>query len=428
MRKHSALVLVLGTILIVNLLAPGCGRQGRATGKDAGQISGSEGGSSGIPGLGGAGGSPSTVGSSAIGGSAGGSSGSGGVPKDAGPLPPDPCIAAGTCPIGVWVNVTPSTMPSTDTYGPGSVVRDPVRPTDLYVAGSDSGLWKSTDYGNTWKNIATNADVPNAPRGVVFAVAGTTPATIWAAGYNELHKSSDGGATFTRTPLSVSLYSLQVDPNDPNHLISGLHEADGIYESLDGGTTWNSVSGTGFPSGGVSWYPYFINTGNAGTWRTTWFAIAQNGASAIMTSDSGAHWHIPTGLSGLNHPHGTAQIFQTGSSLFVGGVGGPGQGVYRSTDLGTSWSRVDNGQKPQAVVWGSSKNVYAMYGWACGSCNIDPNWESAPIPGTTWTYGTVPAAVTAGSGPNTVVVTNDGNHEIFVAAMWNTGIWRYIEP
>jgi hypothetical protein len=26
------------------------------------------------------------------------------------------------------------------------------------------------------------------------------------------------------------------------------------------------------------------------------------------------------------------------------------------------------------------------------------------------------------------VVTNDGNHEIFVAAMWNTGIWRYIEP
>lgn len=147
-----------------------------------------------------------------------------------------------------------------------------------------------------------------------------------------------------------------------------------------------------------------------------------------MTSDSGAHWHIPTGLSGLNHPHGAAQIFQTGNTLFVGGVGGPGQGVYRSTDLGTSWSRVDNGQKPQAVVWGSTKNVYAMYGWACGSCNIDPNWESAPIPGTTWTYATVPAAVTAGSGPNTVVVTNDGIHEIFVAAMWNTRIWRYIEP
>jgi hypothetical protein len=53
----------------------------------------------------------------------------------------------------------------------GSPVRDPARPTDLYVGGSDSGLWKSTDYGNTWKNIATTDDVPDAPRGVVFAVS-----------------------------------------------------------------------------------------------------------------------------------------------------------------------------------------------------------------------------------------------------------------
>jgi hypothetical protein len=61
------------------------------------------------------------------------------------------------------------------------------------VGGSDSELWKSTDYGNTWKNIATTDDVPEAPRGVVFAVAGTTPATIWAAGYNEHRASRDDG-------------------------------------------------------------------------------------------------------------------------------------------------------------------------------------------------------------------------------------------
>jgi hypothetical protein len=65
---------------------------------------------------------------------------------------------------------------------------------------------------------------------------------------------------------------------------------------------------------------------------------------------------------------------------------------------------------------------------ALGSCDIDPSWESAPLPGTTWNYAAVPAAITAGSGPNSVVVTNNGNHEIFVAAMWNTGIWRYVEP
>jgi photosystem II stability/assembly factor-like uncharacterized protein len=328
--------------------------------------------------------------------------------------------------------VTPSGLdpsdlsPAANAFGPGSVVADPARPSDLYVGGSASGLWKSTDYGATWNKIAGTTDVPNAPRGVVIAVAGTTPATIWAAGYNEIHKSTDGGLTFTKTPLSVSLYSLGVDPNDPTHLISGLHEADGVYESTDGGATWHSASGSGFPSGGISWYPFFVDTGSAMTTRTTWFAIAQDGASAIMTSDGGAHWKIPSGLDGLNHPHGNARLFQSGSTLFVAGIGGPGQGVYRSTDLGTSWSRVDSGSKPEGLVWGSSKNVYAMYAWACSDCNLGTNYELSPLPGATWTDGTVPAELDL--GPNSVAVTNDGAHAIFVAVMWSLGIWRYVEP
>ena len=110
------------------------------------------------------------------------------------------------------------------------------------------------------------------------------------AGYNTIYKSIDGGTTFTQTTLDVSLYSLKVDPNDPTHLISGLHEADGIVESIDGGASWQRVGGAGFPSGGVSWYPYFVDTGNAAATRRTWFAIAQNGASAVMTTASGASW------------------------------------------------------------------------------------------------------------------------------------------
>jgi len=347
------------------------------------------------------GGSTGTAGTSSTGGSrnTGGSAGMGGSTKsDAGPLLPDPCVEAKTCPIGVWTNVTPAGMdprdlaPTANAFGPGAIVADPAHPTDLYVGGSKSGLWKSTDYGNTWK--ALSKDVPDAARGVTIAVAGTSPATVWGAGYNDIWKSTDGGLTFTQTKLSVSLYSFQVDPNDPTHLISGLHEADGVYESTDGGTSWKNVSGPGFPSGGVSWYPFFVKTAAPATSRTTWFAIAQNGASAIMTSDAGAHWAIPTGLNGLNHPHGNAQMFQSGNSLFVGGVGGPGQGVYRSTDLGTSWARVDSGMKPEAVVWGSAKNVYAMYAWACANCDLGTNFEIAALPGTTWTATATPRVET----------------------------------
>jgi photosystem II stability/assembly factor-like uncharacterized protein len=405
-----------GLVLLPLLVGGACHNSSGTGGPDGGGAGGVS-----APGTGGTGVAPATGGVSGSGGSSGTT------------LVPDPCIQAGTCTPGVWTDVTPAGMdpsdlaPADQSYGPGSVVRDPARPSDFYVGGSASGLWKSTDYGLNWTKIAGTDDVPDAPRGVLIAVAGTTPATIWAAGYNEIHKSTDGGATWTRTPLSVSLYSLQVDPHDATHLVSGLHEADGVYESKDGGATWTNVSGAGFPSGGVSWYPFFIDTGNAATTRTTWFAIAQNGASAIMTSDAGAHWRIPSGISGLNHAHGNAQIFQSGATLFVGGVGGPGQGVYRSTDLGQNWSLVDGGARPQAIVWGSATRVYSMYAWACSLCDLGTNWESAPLPdGTTWTAQTTPAALNL--GPNSIATSFDGDHYVFVGVMWSLGVWRYVEP
>jgi photosystem II stability/assembly factor-like uncharacterized protein len=332
--------------------------------------------------------------------------------------------------MGTWTNVTPAGMaaadlrPSKNAFGPGSIAGDPARPSDLYVGGSKSGLWKSTDHGSTWTQI--NTQIPDVPRGMVIAVAGTSPATVWAAGYNTIHKSVDGGLTFKQTPLTVSLYSLKVDPNDVSHLISGLHEADGIVESTDGGATWRVVGGAGFASGGVSWYPFFLQTSSAANTRRTWFAIAQNGASAIITRDGGATWSVPAGIAGLQHPHGNCQIFQDAGAIFVAGTGGPGQGVYRSTDLGLSFARVDSGQSPEAIVWGTPRAVYAMYAWACSGCNLGAQFQMAQQPGTAWSKVPVPADLQM--GPNSLVVTSDGRHQIFVGLMWDQGLWRYVEP
>jgi hypothetical protein len=348
------------------------------------------------------------------------------------PPAPDPCVAAGTCPPGVWTNVTPTTMsatvlaPTVNAFGPGAIVGDPARPSDLYVGAGGDGLWRSTDYGNTWTKI--NGAIPGGPIGSPIAVAGTTPATIWVSagqGHGSIYKSIDGGATFNliKGNQPADLYSIKVDPYDSTHLVSGLHEADGLIESIDGGASWNAVGGAGWPTGGISWYPTFLDTGDAGTTRGNWFAIAQDGASAITTNDQGAHWNVPNGLSGLQHPHGCSQIFQHGSTLFAAGIYGPGQGVYRSADLGANWTLADSGKTPQAVVWGTPDNVYSMWGWACSDCSFG-SFETAPSPGDVWSAPAVPDGI----GPNSVAVTFDGNHYIFIGVMWSAGIWRYIEP
>lgn len=332
---------------------------------------------------------------------------------------------------GVWVKVTPAgadpsdLSPSANSYGMGSIVGDPARPSDMYVGGSASGLWKSTDYGKTWTKI--NSTIPNIWRGTVIAVAGTTPATVWASGYHQIFKSTDGGYNFSATNINYDLYSLTVDPYDNNHLLSGLHEASGVVESTDGGATWQ-MRGTGTLNGGVSVYPFFINTGDSASTRRTWFAIGQNGSSPGRTTNGGATWTIPAGLTGLEHPHGNAQIFQKDSMLWVGGSNGPsGQGVYRSTNYGVSWARVDAGTKPEAIVWGSDKYVYAMYAWACSKCNLGTNFERAALPGgNSWSYLPEPSGLII--GPNTVAAAFNGTHWVFVGCMWSEGLWRYVEP
>jgi hypothetical protein len=242
-------------------------------------------------------------------------------------------------------------------------------------------------------------------------------------GDGSLFRSGDGGSIWNLVGggFTDNLYSLRVDPADPRHLLSGLHEQDGLVESTDGGESWKRVDKDGWPSGGVSWFPFFVDDAGAPAGKS-WLAIAQGGGGLVRTRDGGGQWSVPAGIAGLQHGHGCAQIVQTGTALFAPGVDGPGQGVYRSTDLGLSWMRVDNGQ-PQSVAWASDKAIYSMWGWACSGCAFD-NFQRASPDGTAWTHIDVPEHL----GATNVAVTHDGTHAIFVGVMWAAGIWRYIEP
>jgi hypothetical protein len=69
-----------------------------------------------------------------------------------------------------------------------------------------------------------------------------------------------------------------------------------------------------------------------------------------------------------------------------------------------------------------------MFGAAVGAGNnLNPAFEVASQPGTGgWVMPGTPASLF--QGPGQISIVNDGSHNILLGAMWNAGVWRYIEP
>jgi hypothetical protein len=353
--------------------------------------------------------------------------------------------------FGTWTNVTPSDADLTDTldcgnFGATTVQADPVHPSNLYAQFDCQGIWTSTDYGTTWTgpiNTGTNsASVNDCSGGIAISPYSTaSPPTIYEScirGSGEgFWKSVDGGANWTNYFVAPSGASRQdylppvIDPYDQNHLLMTGHEQDYIVESVDGGQTWTNVSlASGMLQHGRTGTIFFINTGDASTTRVTWLWVGEQSGGTIgtwRTSNSGSAW---VQVDKNEHPVGTEEIYQPDSGGVVymaGAYSSLGWGVLRSEDYGQTWAHVGLTSN-ETVVVGTSKNVYSMFGYPAGpGVSSDPNFEVAAQPGTgTWVMPGTPAALTQGSAQ--IVVINDGTHNILVGAMWNSGLWRYIEP
>jgi hypothetical protein len=364
------------------------------------------------------------------------------------PIAPTPPPRA----LGTWINVTPSSVDlnaalSCSNYGTATVQVDPIHPSNLYTEFNCQGIWKSTDYGATWTgpiNTGTNGALVTDCAGGITISPSSTPGDVPTVYESCIRgtvigfwKSVDGGVNWTHYFIAPSGASRQdyyppvVDPYNAKHLLMCGHEQDYLVESVDGGHSWTKVSvanGMLEPSGTGS--IFFINTGNASTTHGTWLWIAQGSGGLYgtwRTTNSGASW---VQVDKNEHPHGSSQIYQPDSKGLVymaGNYSALGPGVLRSTDYGQTWSHLGIATE-ETVVVGTSKNVYSMHGWAVGpGGSVEPAFELSAQPGTGhWIAPGTPAGLTQGAGQISVV--NDGIHNILVGAMWNSGVWRYIEP
>jgi hypothetical protein len=353
--------------------------------------------------------------------------------------------------FGTWINVTPSNVNLTDSlscanYGTSSVQVDPAHPSNMYTQFNCQGIWKSTDYGATWTgpiNTGTNGTtVADCAGGITIAPTSTASvptiyeACIRGAGTG-FWKSVDGGVNWTRYTVAPSgsgrqdYYPPVVDPYDVNHLLMTGHEMNYLVESIDGGQTWTNVSiNNGMTQNGGTGFVFFINTGTASSTRGTWLWMAQQAGGGIgtwRTANNGTSW---TQVDRNEHPHGSAQIYQpnnNGVVYMAGAYSDLGWGVLRSADYGQTWVHVGPNSN-LGVVLGTSKNVYSMFGYPVGiGGTVSASLQIASQPGTgSWTTPNTPAGISQGAAQLSLL--NNGSNNIVVGAMWNGGLWRYIEP
>jgi photosystem II stability/assembly factor-like uncharacterized protein len=241
----------------------------------------------------------------------------------------------------------------------------PGDPTTYYFGATGGGVWKSTDGAMTWTPVFDKEGsgdigslaVANSDHNTIYVGTGEACIRGDISQGDGVYKSLDGGKTWKNIGLrdTRAIGKVIVNPNNPDivfvaalgHPYGPNHER-GIFRTLDGGKTWEKVLYKDENTGGidVAFDPHNPNILFAALWQ------------ARRTS-----WNLTDG--------------------------GPGSGIYRSNDGGTTWKRLEEHGLPKGpfgrigiAVAANSDRVYALI----EACNPDGGLYRSDDGGETWDF------------------------------------------
>jgi photosystem II stability/assembly factor-like uncharacterized protein len=264
------------------------------------------------------------------------------------------------------------------------------------------GVYRSTDGGQTWAKVSTNLP-PLLVRSLV--VRGTTMLAIAAPsgfGFGKLYRSTDGGVTWTEVPLLPSGEDLLTlfDDGATFWLGSSL----GAFRST-GGLTWSrSDTGTAAISGAAA----LLADGDA-----LFVGLTNNGGGGLglwRTDDLGQTWTLLD--DGLSDRAAIQALHREGTTLFAGDYGAFPRGVYRSEDDGASWTFSSAGISTSAIIYDlhGHDGVLLVGAWEALYRSTDGGftWATVPSMSQVRTLATYAGALWAGGGDGYVHRSADG--------------------
>jgi len=236
---------------------------------------------------------------------------------------------------------------------------DPENTAIVYGAGGGVGLAeKSTDGGETWETLMASKDLPYR---VSLELNTQDPRVLYAAGKQEVWKSSDKGATWKRVKEGLDFPILQWDvialvpggktdpPGNNDHLYVGARS--GIIRSYDGGETWSSSGLTGVVFTALTAYRS-AESGQDVVYAGTGFA------GFYVSVDSGETWaELPTGFRQtvttdiLVHPKDQNIVLVCNAGEAHLDTEGSTPGLYLSTDRGQTWVELTPTNLPYATLY-----------------------------------------------------------------------------
>ena len=261
-----------------------------------------------------------------------------------------------------WRNIGPANM--------GGRINDfavvEADPNIVFAATASAGVWRTTNNGVTWEPVFDEQPVSSIGD---IAVAPSDPSIVWVGSGesnnrqssswgNGVYKSTDGGDSWTNVGLEDTLHigRIVIHPTNPEVVyvaatghLWGPNDDRGLYKTTDGGQTWTNTlfidRDTGMTD--VAMDPVSPGTLYAASYqrRRTAFGFSGGGPGSgiYKTTNSGESWRrltdgLPDGITGRVG----LDIYRSDPRIVYAVVQNANGGMFRSDDRGESWTRMSD--------------------------------------------------------------------------------------